>query len=76
MITSFVAMAFVFGHTLSDYLDSRIVINIDADISNKNNTFPAVSICMKKRNTFKANNERIKKFVQNYYSEHNIEEPQ
>lgn len=62
-------MAVIFGNMLSDYLDSPVVINIDADTLKKNNIFPAISVCIQKYNNFRANNERVKKFVQKYFSE-------
>lgn len=66
----------VFAYTIYDYLDSPIVINIDAVITNDNSIFPAVSVCIEKFDNYRANTERIKNFVQKYYSEQNIEEPQ
>lgn len=69
-------MIVVFLYTINDYLDSPVVINVDTINSNKNNVFPAVSVCILKMYSNRASTERVKPFVKKYYADHNIEEPQ
>lgn len=68
-------MIMVFVYTFNDYFDSLVVINVDQTIPNEQSVFPAVSICIRKSNNKRSNTERIKKFVEKYYAEHNIKEP-
>lgn len=75
MIASLIAMIVVFVYTLNDYLDNPVDINIDTIASNKNNVFPAVSICIEKYDNYRASTTRVKNFVQKYYDEHKFEEP-
>lgn len=69
-------MIVLFVYTLNDCMDSPIVINVEPIISNQYSVFPAVSVCIKKKKTYTANNERVKNFIQKYYAENNIKEPQ
>lgn len=76
LTASIIAMATLFVYTLNDYRESPVVINVDTIISNKNNVFPAVSICARKWDNKRASTKRLKQFVRKYYANHNIEEPQ
>lgn len=77
MIFTFVVMTVLFLYTLNDYLESRIVINVQPIVTGEKNVFPAVSVCIKKSNL---NNDasiaRVKSFVQKYYTEHAIDLPE
>lgn len=75
LIASVVGMTAVFMYTLNDYTNSPIVIDVDLTISNKHSAFPAVSVCIQRLDIQEASTERVRNFVQKYYAEHNIEEP-
>lgn len=68
-------MTVVSVYTINDYLETPVVINIDPAISNRNSTFPAVSVCIQKgyaRFCLK----KIEQFIKKYYADHNIKEPE
>lgn len=64
-------------YTLNDYFDSPVIINYEAENidANRNYTFPAVSICLKFAEFNRPYSERVEKFVEDYFVEHNIKMP-
>lgn len=69
-------MIVLFVYTLNDYLDSQVVIEFETINLDGDSVFPAISVCIEKFNNNRASNQRVKNFVQKYYAEHGIEEPQ
>lgn len=67
-------MILIFVHTIDAYANDAISINFDTAHLNWINTFPAISFCMQKGGHPRAE-WHIRSFIQNYYNEHNIEEP-
>lgn len=76
LIASIIAMAAISVYTINDYLESPVVINVQTTISDKNNVFPAISVCIKRAHYSIVSSKSVKKFVQKYYAEHKIAEPQ
>lgn len=58
------------------YENCPVVIEVDTTISNTNNPFNSVSICIKRNRNEEASMEIIERFIRKYYREHNIEVPQ
>lgn len=74
LIASFIGMVVIFVYTIDAYANDAITINMDTAYSKWNNTFPAISFCMLR--PFNPSAEyKIKGFIQKYYAEHNIKEP-
>jgi len=79
LIASVIGMAVVFVYTLNDYLDDPVILNIDPIITKTSIAFPAVSVCIDGAHDYNPNNTisaRIEHYIRQYYTNHNLLEPQ
>lgn len=75
LIASVAIMAMIFMDTLKDYFDGEVITKFDTIELSENHTFPGVSICIKRSANKSYNNGSAEKFIQKYYSEHNLKKP-